>query len=395
MATELICGFESGSLLAEPWKNTSVAANPAAVGNATIETTTVRTGTYSLKVNPASGANGYWTAAAATTQPNTTIYQRVYVRVTSRPASTARLLIGRAGTNHLNVLLNANGTLSLRTNVTVQGTSSTALTDTTRWYCVELKGIANVQELRIDGVVEASGANASSVLGYEFGALDTVADTYTAYFDDLRRDSAAYPGPGQCLLLLPVSDNNRGGWTAGNGGTANVYLGVVNRPPVGVASASETNTSNIESATNSATDNCDLNCQSYASAGIAAIDTINAVTGYCAHGEDIATGTKAGAVTIVSNPAQAVETGFTFGDDINAHGAFLGSWVVGVQSSTNWTYIDSPSVTLATQPVLRLGKRTATTRVVCVCFAGIYVDYTTGVASTLPAGTLGLLGVGR
>jgi hypothetical protein len=368
-------GFETGSLSAEPRSTFSVA--PAVVGAATIESGAgnVRTGTYSLKVAPASGAAGYWDQATGSFQSQG--FLRVYVKVTVLPA-TARNFIGSRVSAETALNLNPDGSLELFNNAVSAGSSSTLLTDTARWYRVELKvdNAGNTQELLIDGVSQVTDTYTNPAVRMRYGATDTVAATYTAYFDDISFDGAAYPGAGSVVLLRATSLNAAGGWVEGDGaGTAGMAGAVSTRPPAGVASASETSATNIESPTNSATDNCDMNMTTYTAAGVASGDTINALLAFVRHGEDIATSTKTGALKIVSNPDSGTETTFTYGDDVGAHGAEVGNWRT-TGGVTESTIVSSPSVTLGTSPVMRVGKRTATTRVVCVDFMGIYVDYT-------------------
>jgi hypothetical protein len=145
---------------------------------------------------------------------------------------------------------------------------------------------------------------------------------------------------------------------------------VNNTPPVGLAAASATNASQIENPTSSATDNCDFNMQSYLVAGVPAGSTIYGVRSIVAHGEEIATGTKAGSVQILSNPAQGAESAFNYGNDAGAEGTYPTTWAVAADVE-----VSGSGVALGTQPVVRIGKRTATTRVVSVCFVGLYIDY--------------------
>lgn len=273
----------------------------------------------------------------------------------------------------INIRLNATGTLAYYNNTTLIGTSTTALTDTNKWYLVEYRdGVSGtVDLLKIDDAVQITGDVGASVsVPQRMGpAGDTVADTYTVHYDDWAVDDAAFPGAGRVVLLLPISDNTRTNWTAGAGGTTNLFDAINNLPPAGLASASETDTSNIESASSTGTATYIANMTSYATAGISASDTIKSVNAFCAHGEDIATGTKTGSIELTGNPVVAAQT-FNFGNDGGAHGAYLGLW-----SRTNKLSV-APSVTVGTSPTLKLVKTDTTTRVGCVCFAGIYVDYT-------------------
>lgn len=373
MARTLLMGFETGRPQTDQ-SNT----NWGTTNGVTSDTSIVRTGTYSLKVVAASATNCSLSFGYAAPDD----WMRVYVRVTARPATTARALIGASGS--VLVKLNANGTLSYTNPAgSLIGTSTTALTDTARWYMVEVTGATgtSVPVLKIDGNTEVTGSPSAWNLITLLGANDSVADTYTAYFDDLSRDSAGFPGSGKLVLLAPTSLSAGGSWTNGAGSTPVTTAGVATYPPPGLASASETNTSNIESATNSATDNCDFNCTTYAAAGIVAADTITAVAPVARTGEDIATGTKLFGLLIVSNPATGEEQ-FNVGSDFGAHGS---DQAAGSLWCTNYgTPVGSPSVTLGTAPVLRIGKRTATTRVICVDFLGIYVEYIPGTTARVP-----------
>jgi hypothetical protein len=318
-------------------------------------------------------------------------YVRFYLRVTSLPASMRGIFGNIATAAELSVGLNSTGTLCLYDGTTNKGSGSTALTDTTKYYRVEIQRVGSTCTLYVDGVSQVSATTTASQVRSYFGATGTTAATYTAYFDDISRDDAALPGAGAVLLLKPTTLNNANGWVEGDGaGTAGMAAAVATCPPPGVASADETAATNIESATNSATDDCDMNMTTYAAAGIGASDTINAVQGFVRHGEDIATTSKNGAHIIVSNPTQVGENTWNYGD--GAHGAESGTNVWATAAGTIQT---SPSVVLGTAPVLRVGKRTATTRVVCVDFMGIYVDYTPGEAWTPvdPMGASGFFGV--
>lgn len=371
-APNFIFGFETGTLQTE-YQST-------VTGAATIESSVVRTGAYSLKVAPASGAAGNWDPAIGFAAGNF----RFYARVTVLPAST-RTFVGNTSAGQLNLRITSTGALELRDNTTVLGTSTLTLSNTDLWYHIEMEATGANATLYVDGSSEATGAS-TSLCGLRFGATDTVAATYTAYFDDIANyaSDTGKTHPGRVVLLKPTSVNAAGGWVEGDGaGTAGMAAAVATTPPPGLASASETSATNIESPTNSATDNCDMNMTTYAAAGVGPYDTINGVRGFVRHGEDIATATKNGALFHVSNPADpGGEVTFVFGGDIGAHGSDAGGgagW-----STTFYSTIQTGAITLTTAPVLRVGKRTATTRVVCVDFMGIYVDFTPGMSPSRP-----------
>lgn len=340
------------------------------------DNTVSRTGTYSLKAAATSGVSG-----SASLTLGTFNWQSQYIRVTARPATTARVIRGAIAAGTPNIRLNPNGTLACYNNTTLIGTSTTALTDTNRWYQVNFTNTSPSASvfLQIDGVTEVSGTATFTAEAAQFGPNDTVADTYTVYFDDFARDDAVSPGSFGIALLVPTSLNAAGGWVEGDGaGTAGMAAAVATRPPPGVVTASETSATNIESPTNG-TDNCDMNMTTYLAAGVGLTDTINAVIWLIRHGEDAATGTKTGSGSLISNPAQGGSTAFTYGNDAGVHGAEPGLW-----KTAQGPIIVSPSVTIPTAPVLRVTKDTGTTRVVCVDFMGIYVNFTPRPLPNLP-----------
>jgi hypothetical protein len=327
---------------------------------------------YSLKHVVPSGSGGTSTLLESTLRS----YGRFAVYFASFP-TTRRVFYGSNLTGNI-LSINPDGTL-YHGGLAVSGT--TALS-TGRWYVIGWRMVTgtSVACLTIDGATEITGSpGAISGAQTRVGCNDTVAAGFTVYYADLRIDDSAIPsGLGKVPLLLPTSDNARNGWTGGVGGTTNLFQAVDNTPPVGTDT--ETDTTQIESATNSATDDCDFNMTTYSAAGIGASDTINAVQALCVHGEDITTGTKAGALKIVSNPAQSVEDTFNYGNDAGALGVYPTLWTV-----TQGTTQDAPTISsLSTAPVLRIGKRTATTRVVSCCFMGMYVDYTPGATTKAP-----------
>lgn len=362
MARLWICGWELQTSKAYPASGTH--------GNGlTFDTSVYRSGICSGKIT--NGATGAVWQYAGEFVANL----RVYVKITRLPDSE-QILMGQDLAGQNNVRLTTAGALTLYNGTTLIGTSTQLLTDSSNWYCIEVNSGAT-STLYIDENVAVSGSGAATMMD-SVGVYSGTA-TYTINFDDMVADSSAYIGSGKVVLLVPTSLNAAGGWVEGDGaGTAGMAAAVATRPPPGVASASETSATNIESPTNSATDNCDMNMTTYAAAGIGPFDTVRAVQSIVRHGEDIATGTKAGAHTIVSNPAQSGEDTWNFGNDLGAHAAEAGLW------RSDFGTVQTGGVTVDTAPVLRVGKRTATTRVVCVDFMGIYVDYTPAVSTTSP-----------
>lgn len=373
MARTYICGFELGALGTECTEATgwNISANRPVVDS------TARTGTYSAKFDPPSATQHYFILRNTTAWSG---YIRMYVRVATLPGST-RVFAGDTASG-INLRLTSAGAIAIYNGGSLLGTSTTLLTDTARWYRVEVRCAngTSVPILLIDGGTEVTGTPSSWTMKAWLGASDTVATTYSLRIDDLSVDDAEFPGEGKVVMLRPTSLNAGGSWREGDGsGTANMSAAVSTKPPPG--NSVETASTNIESAASSTTDNCDMNMTTYLAAGITAGDTVKGTQAVVRHGEDIVTGTKGGAVKIVSNPAQSGENTFNYGNDAGAHG------VDNDPSSNVWytTYgtVQTAAVNVNVAPVMRVGKRTATTRIVCVDAMGIYVDYT-------PADMLGM-----
>lgn len=354
-------------------------------GTVTVETTTVRSGARSLKYASGAGVETD-TTHTVTTVLGRTYYLRAYLNFPALPAADLSVMILAVGTGTVGatVVLTTGGNLQLWAGGSQQGSNSTALLTNT-WYRVGLSlnigtGTVDSCELMLDGVSVASASGLAlsdaAITNFRLGAGVTglTAAGFTLYVDDvaLNDDQGAtqnsWPGEGKIVALRPTSDNAVGtGWIDGDG-AGTLFGSVDNSPPAGIGTAADG--TQIKNITNTTTGNYDANMTTYTAAGLASGDTITLVQALCDHAEGAATNTKLGALQIVSNPAQAVEDGFTFGDDSGADGTWPTNW------RTRWgTAQYAPSVTLGTAPVARVGKRDASTREVCVDAMAIYVDY--------------------
>lgn len=230
----LICPFESNDFGAE-----GLIANGSGVS---ISTTFAKTGSRSLKLVVAGGAATYVTggALAAGNLRNA----QFHIRVTSLPSSDRGLINPKVPFGRLNVQLGADGKLRVYDGFPLAGTSTTALTDPTRWYHICLRYTGTVLELRIDGVTEISYPTGAGPLpDPHIGADETGAGAYTCYIDNLILDDTTgfYTGITETALLLPVEDVQRGFWTGGGGGTTNLFEGINNTPPLGSATLTDAN----------------------------------------------------------------------------------------------------------------------------------------------------------
>lgn len=386
-------------------------------GSISVDTATARTGNASLKASTPAGTG----QAAAVIQLKSTeavsgsgfIYTRVYFMVDSFPDSGFQRVLfsygesaGPFGNCAVDVFNNGTNTVLQFRNASSNliGTS-TALSLNT-WYRLEValqpstNGIVSYCEARLDGVSFGSTAGNTGtslevdqiILGNN--NVNTSSTNCNYHFDDLAINSStgatqnSWPGEGEILLLLPSSDHARTGWTGGAGGTTNLFQGVDNTPPVGMAKASETNASQIKDGTSSATDNYDANLTDYTTGGVPTNATVTLVQAAISQGSESTAGTDAGALLVVSNPAQSVEDTFNFNKS-----ATVGTWPTGWVGVWGSAQVGDVS-NRAAGPVLRIGKRTATNRADDCSFMGLMVEYTLPVVATLPH-RLALLGVGH
>lgn len=278
-------------------------------------------------------------------------------------------------------------TVQLRQSFTVRATSTTTVLPNNGWYRFELKafydGASSDYRARIyapDGTLQEEIS--SNYTGTAATTINTVAMNAGTWnvanrglaFDDFAlndetgSDNNSWIGPGATALLLPVEDASSGIWTTGSGITS-LYEAINNTIPQG--SSTETESTNIINQSSSSSSYADFNMSSYREAGINSNDPVVFARSILRHGRHTAT-SVAGTVQIMSNPAQASQEWFTYGQSAGAHGNEPGFWRENMGEIQKY-----PSVTVGTRPVLRIGKNSAATDGACIDAAGIYVGYVT------------------
>lgn len=352
-------------------------------GTYDVATAQKRTGTYSFHYNPASGANGYCLRTGLSIAD---CYVRVWFRASNSLSTGKQGIIWLNSTaGSIKVYVNAGSTVEVYLNGSLATTFVANVINGT-WYSLLVRAkfstSSAVHEVKFEGETwtdntnDASTANVNDVY---FGATsnETFSGTYEGWIDDIAINDATgvnengYPSStGKVGILIPTSDDTITNWTAGAGGTSNLFDAVDNLPPAGVASASETNTTNIESASNTGTATYIALTGTYTALGVGSSDTINLIEPIIRHGEDVATGAKGGTYETTSNPVISSST-FNFGDDLGAHGAEISNWR---NKTLGPTY--SPSVTLGSGVKLKVVKTNTTTRVTCVDLMAVIVDWT-------------------
>ena len=369
MAVTFLTGFESAAAFVD--------GIYAPVGTGSYSTTQARTGTRSIRCNPASGSAGW--VQVLSSQPGYHHFAAYFVTL----PTVQRVFMG--GATRTSLRINADATVSLYDgNSTLVGTSSVALT-TGQWYWFGVR-TGNVAPsavlLQIDGVDQVSGTTSSSATYVDgYGWISTEASAAECYIDDIIIDDAGFLAPSKVALLLPISDYSRDTlWTGGSGGITNLYDAVNNTPPVG--SATESNTTQIEHAGGAAltTDTYSPGMTTYTTAGVGASDTVIAVQGVIVMGEDISTGTKLLSWGSTANPTI---TGDTSIDVSTGHGSgAVGTYSTGTDywNERRSAIVTSPSVALGYGPSFQVSRPETASRVASVCFMGVYVAWTPYVA---------------
>lgn len=318
-----------------------------------------------------------WTGANSVTY-----FSRGYIYIDSA-ALGAILTIGEWQTAAATTI----GRVRLDTDLTVKATDSannvlgtSAALSTGQWALIESSIMTTVSagaddafEVKVNGTVIftsttraiGTAAPARWVIGPATltGSITMRVDD-VAINDSTGANQTGYPGPGSIVHLNPVSDNARTGWTAGAGGTTSLFDALDNRPPVGVVEASATNTSQIHDPTNNTTDTFAANLTDYATAGVASQPTLveaRAVIG------NSTTTSRSVAAQSTSNPAitEASQASGT-----TAAATYPTGWTA---FSVGIAY--APSVTLGTQPVMRVRKATASTDSAQCCAMFLVVDH--------------------
>lgn len=420
-APRALLGFETGSLYSEVYdfngtNDGAPCTNTHFAGSVSIEgpdTSNVRSGHYSLKVNPASGAAGWWgwiptpTSAPTVQTIGPGAWSQFYVKITSLPGTARKMLCSNntgGGYFYHQLRLNTDGTIShmAEDGTTVIGTTTTALTDTSKWYKLTLHGayVGGLWRLalRIDGTEEtyyqASGGG-NYGWGGRFGTSDTVAATYTMYIDDITLyngnvDTTDEPGDSHIVYMPVVADNTIGAtwYKADHSTQTGLYECLNNVPPVGVASANETSNPNASIYGGPTASNSTFDTATFDSV-FSSSDVLLSAQHICIHGEDVATGSKMHSSWATNNPSNGVYSGTYFGGDSGAHGAFAGGlWWVTHSYMTGGNY--PQAMNLTTSPPTRSSPCTIGVRALqasrygCVCLLGLMVEYRPSPAGARP-----------
>lgn len=395
MAVSQLCGFEMGSL-------NEVYSISTTGGTPSVQSTTVHSGTYALRTQATSAAQvGVIFSSRAAAGTLRSIYQsmRFYMRFPTLPAvasfGTFMSGCGTGVNGTLSLAMTSTGQLALRSGGVSRATSVSTLSTNT-WYRIEFDaGWSSGSGMRVyvDGVQFASDATAdtgvTTTTAVSLGWLSPTV-TWDVYYDDIVFENAALGSVRTAdysfAMLTPTGDSAAGGWKRPDGTTGTGLSTELVTPLAGNASTVNGTGKRIENIVSSTTDNYDATMQSYTAAGVPAGAVVNSVMAVTNTAQAVTTGSpKAGAVVIVSNPSGQTENTFDYGIPNGTGGSttanVMATNVAGASATSGWgtnhgPVTSSPTVTLGTAPVARVGKRIASTREVDVDFLGIYADYT-------------------
>ncbi len=199
-------------------------------GTNSVQSSTVRTGTYALRTNPTTTGTGYGEIKGAdrATYNIATGYHRFYFRAATLPASSSEEIFSvltrflatkctcRITSGGLLALYDSNGTTQL-------GSNGTTALSTGTWYRIEFKigtGASAAYELKINGTVELSGTfNSTTNSGaMRLGKVtNRNGQSVDFFYDDYALRDDAYPGAGAVKIMTPDGDGYATAWTIGAG----------------------------------------------------------------------------------------------------------------------------------------------------------------------------------
>jgi hypothetical protein len=313
---------------------------------------------------------------------------------TVSPSTTSAIMLIAANSVNIDVDWKTDGKMQFTVGGSVKFTTSASQTNKTmfllkmssKWLSVGNVNTVTIDNESFSDTTPVTTTTTAMALWFGWWSKQTSTATWFTMDDIAFNDAGGNYENGEpedsshVFYVPPVSDNAINDWTLQAGGTSSLYFPLGRDIPPG--RDVETDTTGIMNTVSSATSNYDANLMTYVNAGIVDARTIRVIIPFVRHGEHSATGTAAGSIQLMSNPAQTGETSFNFGNDLGAH--YIDAYTGG--SSTPaiewWTTFGAPlypqdiinSVDVYSSAVLRIGKRTASTKQVCVDKCGLLVE---------------------
>ena len=350
-------------------------------GVANIVSTPVRSGDYAYSVqdNATNYVRVSWTKTV-----NRWFRIRTWMRITGLPSTSCQIaMLYETNTIVNSVYLRPTGELSQ----TASGGSVSEPIAPNTWFCLELAAWGNTGFdrkfiARLNGeefINESSGVTPGTFgnnyrIGWPGGGGSEGLFIYSddiALNDDTGGNQNSWPEiNGRIILLLANEDVAVGNWTLGLGtAVGDRYESVNNTPPVGaIYNESGSDSKQIRNVSNVITSpaaDIDFRCSPYSSK-IVSDGVINLVQSLC-----FITGSSFSSQNVqhglISEPTATLLTPAT---QPAGSSTYPGDWdrFVG-------PVVSDPVVDLSDQPVVRIGKRSATTSALLCCGVGVLVEY--------------------
>ena len=208
------CGFEENDFTGTIWTNIA--------GTPTIQTTTVRSGTYAASITSGAARDFMRQLSAAVTSG--TYFTRMYFRKAGNPSFNDRELFVEettGGADSVRLRMDTNGQLELVNVVTGTVITGSILSNDT-WYRIEIRHLLSDTvgelELRVDGTTQGTTITGEDTLSTEvqrfrFGSSGSDFGANT-FWDDIAINDATgtfqttWPGAGKIALIEPASDTS-------------------------------------------------------------------------------------------------------------------------------------------------------------------------------------------
>lgn len=210
-------------------------------GTTSVQSTTTRNGApYALRINVAGAGTGYSALRgldASTGEPAfmnlSDCYFRVYFLFKVKPVSASEEIfrfVSSGAVLRFAVRLDSAGKLSAYDGSNVLLATGTTVLGSDTWYRIEARLLesasSDLWEVRINGTTEISGGPAAITAGttdeiYIGKAVNTNSQDVDFYYADAMIESAAFPGPGQQVLLAPNAAGTYQTWTRGGTDSGN------------------------------------------------------------------------------------------------------------------------------------------------------------------------------
>ena len=360
----------------------------AVTGSPSINTTTKRSGSASLRCNT-SATTAYVQHDYA---DETTIhYLRAYIYIASMPAGLTTILANgdNADSYTSRIRLNSNGTLELWSDTAQIGSDSSALSTDT-WYRIEWSyddaNANNTATAYIDGVQFATGNSGDNAGNgrLRVGVQDSA--TMDIYYDDIAVNNSAaggtetgLPGAGNLVLALPTGAGS-------SNPTTGVYSYINEIPPTDTATSGSTM---IELDTNPT--NGDFNMTDSSTLGMQSDATVKYVSVWARIREEAA-GTSnytlrirsrsAGTVSSSSSQDAGNATARTNPNGTTAFGVRHVAYVIPQDGTSAWTPTGTDSID---NMQIGVGTTDGNPDVWCL-WLGAYVEYVDPTFSQTEAG---------